>query len=174
MSQTAVAQAHHSRSSDPNVLIVVMPGRLSRQASGDAFAAPATAVFESLGRRLSQFSGDICGAVLDGQILQAGLPTKLATSVCNLLSRTKSHAVVYANRIDERDRTTSSLAIAQQILNKTALDPERDTILLTGSGWDETDQPTDLPGYAFRGMGFSVVLDPHMRLPEGLCRSQAL
>lgn len=147
-----------------------MPGRLSRQASNDAFADPARAVLECLGHRLSQFRGDACGIVLDAQILQAGLPSKLATSVCNLLSRTKSHAVVYADRIDERDRTTSALAIVQQILNKTALNPERDTIFLTGSGWDETDQPTDLLGYAFRGMGFSVVLDPHMRLPGRLCR----
>lgn len=103
---------------------------------------------------------------MDSDILQVVDHPNMADALRHLFDRTKVHAIVHADRIDERDRGGSSLAIAQQFILSMRLNTKRDTIRLTGAGWDRTDQPTDLLAYAFRGLGFTTTLDPNLCLPQ--------
>lgn len=163
---TKLSVIHRHYEPNPTAVILVMPGRLCRQADRHEFRESSRNVLDELSRTLSHFDGNVCGIILDSEILQIGRHPKLAASFCNLLYRAKSRTVIYADHIDERDRNCSALAIVQQMVSRGGLDATRDTILLTGAGWDGTDHPTDLLGYAFRGMGFAVTLDPRMRLPR--------
>jgi hypothetical protein len=166
MNQAKLSLIHRSCEPNPTAVILVMPGRLCRQADRHEFRASSPNVLDELSRTLSHFNGNVCGIILDSEILQIGRHPKLAASFSDLLSRAKSRPVIYADHIDERDRNCSALAIVQQMVSKGGLDSGRDAILLTGAGWDGTDRPTDLLGYAFRGLGFTVTLDPRVRLPR--------
>jgi hypothetical protein len=145
-------------------IVIVMPGRLCWQVANRAFGNQSHRLLDDLAHRLNQFRGERCGLIVDTDILQVGLYPNLTDALRNLMGRAKSRAVFYADSFDERDRSRSSLAVAQQLIGRIALDATADTIWLTGTGWDETDQPTDLLGYAFRGLGFSTVLDTKLRL----------
>lgn len=159
MNQAKLSLIHRSFEPNPTAVILVMPGRLCRQADRHEFLKP-SGVLDELSRTLSHFNGNVCGMILDSEVLQIGRHPKLAATLCNLLYRAKSRPIIYADHIDERDRNCSALAIVQQMVSRGGLDATQDTILLTGAGWDGTDRPTDLLGYAFRGMGFAVTLDP--------------
>lgn len=149
----------------PSAIIVVMPGLLCRQAASNThgFALP---TLDCVTRSLNDFQGNACGMVMDSDILQIVDHAEMADALRRLFNRTKLHAVVHTDRIDERDRGCSSLAIAQQFILRMRLNAKRDTIRLTGAGWDRTDQPTDLLAYAFRGLGFTTLLDPGLCLPQ--------
>lgn len=149
----------------PSAIIVVMPGLLCRQAAAKTHGL-VLPTLDSVTRSLNEFQGNACGIVMDSDILQIVDHTEMADALRRLFDRTKMHAVVHADRIDERDRGCSSLAIAQQFILRMRLNAKYDTIRLTGAGWDRTDQPTDLLAYAFRGLGFTTLLDP------GLCLTQ--
>jgi hypothetical protein len=164
MNQTEIFLPDIGSAETPSAIILVMPGRLCRQADNYEFGEASPCVIDSVGRLLNQFSGDICGIVVDSEILQLCMHPKLAASFCGLAYRSKSRAIVHADHIDERDRTRSALTIAQQIIAKAGLVAGRDTIWLTGAGWDGTDQPTDLLGYAFRGLGFCTIMDPQLHM----------
>jgi hypothetical protein len=164
MNQAHTPSSRISSADHSSAVILVMPGRLCRQVDNSEFGAMTPWVIDSVGRLLSQFNGDICGIVVDSETSQLCLYPALTTSFCALADRSKSHAIVHADHIDERDRTRSALAIAKQIIAKTGLVPGRDTICLTGAGWDGTDQPTDLLCYAFRGLGFCTIMDPQLRM----------
>lgn len=145
-------------------IVIVMPGRLCWQVANRAFGSASHRLLDDLTHRLNQFRGEHCCLVIDTDILQVGLYPKLTDALRNLMCRTRSRAVFYADYFDERDRSRSSLTVAQHLIGKIGLDAAADTIWLTGTGWDETDQPTDLLGYAFRGLGFSTILDTRLRL----------
>jgi hypothetical protein len=145
-------------------IVIVMPGRLCWQVANRAFGNASHCLLDDLTHRLNQFRGAHCTLVVDTDILRVGLYPKLTDALRNLMGRTKSRAVFYADYFDERDRSRSALAVAQHLIGRIALDAAADTIWLTGAGWDETDQPTDLLGYAFRGLGFSTILDTKLRL----------
>jgi hypothetical protein len=163
MEQTLILPHRHIIPSTMTILIV-MPGRLCWQVANRAFGSASHSLLDDLTHRLNRFRGERCGLIVDTDILQVGLYPKFTDALRNLMGRTKSRAVFYADYFDERDRSRSSLTIAQHLIGKIGLDAAADTIWLTGTGWDETDQPTDLLGYAFRGLGFSTVLDTRLRL----------
>lgn len=163
MEQTLIPPHRHIIPSTTTV-VIVMPGRLCWQVANRAFGSASQSLLDDLAHRLNRFRGERCGLIVDTDILQVGLYPKFTDALRNLMSRTKSRAVFYADYFDERDRSRSSLTVAQHLIGKIGLDAAADTISLTGTGWDETDQPTDLLGYAFRGLGFSTVLDIKLRL----------
>lgn len=148
-----------------SAIIVVMPGLLCRQASSGTPGASPHAALDCAARIMNGFHGSACGIVMDSDILQIADHPEMAEALRRLIQRTNAHAVIHADRIDERDRGCSSLAIAQQFIFKMDLNANRDTIHLIGAGWDRTDQPTDLLAYAFRGLGFMTILDPELQLP---------
>lgn len=149
----------------PSVIIVVMPGLLCRQASSGTQSPAEQAPLASVAQTLNAFQGNACGIVMDSDILRLVDHPEMAGALRHLMKRTSVHAVIHADRIDERNRGCSSLAIAQQFILRMGLNAGRDVIHLTGAGWDRTDQPTDLLAYAFRGLGFTTILDPELRLP---------
>lgn len=147
-------------------IIVVMPGLLCRQATSGTYGLMPQGMLDWVTQSLNAFHGDACGIVMDSDILQLVDFSNIADALHSLIERTRLHAVIHADRIDERDKGCSSLAIAQQFIAHMNLKPETDVIHLTGAGWDRTDQPTDLLAYAFRGLGFTTILDPELRLSQ--------
>lgn len=158
---------------DFSAIIIVMPGQIFQKKDTSVRTILTHKLRDGLTQSLNEFKGRICGVVMDMDLLQISNHPALESAFHALMTRTERHAIVCADRIDERDRTSSALTIAQSLIGKSELRPGYDTICLTGSGWDGTDRPVDLLAYAFRGLGFQTILDPNVRLPGAQPRPHA-